>query len=178
MSSLFRKVLSFLCFFLKEKYFLNNLLVKKLFFREKTSFYLLLFFLHYLHCFLEREGGGKSCQFSIVFENFLLCFTICFHGKNFTFFLVSFPFFLSFSCPFFLLRSRRSDGRCQNTSSREKSEANGGNGHQGMKKVLCWRVFEHHRRSELMDQSQPRRLRPSAGYFRQRFSNSMFLVID
>ena len=121
-------------------------------------------------------GEGRRREILIVLKNVM--FYNMFSWQE----IHRFPRFISFFfvifLSFFLLRSRRSDGRCQNTSSREKSEANGGNGHQGMKKVLCWRVFEHHRRSELMDQSQPRRLRPSAGYFRQRFSNSMFLVID
>ena len=106
-------------------------------------------------------------------------FNMFFRGKKFTFFLFSFLFFfLSFSCPCFSLGhvDQMADDK---TRHQDKREANGGNGRQGMKKkVICWRVFEHDRRSELMDQSQPRRLRPSAGYFRQRFSNSMFLVID
>ena len=54
---------------------------------------------------------------------------------------------------------RRSDDRRQNTSSREMSEASGWMVTKVWKKgVFCWRVLEHDRRSELMDQNQPRRM--------------------
>ena len=92
----FFTIISFLCFFFFLKIdFLNNLLVKNVF-REKTSFYLLLIFLHYLHCFfLERDGGGKSCQFSTVKKMF--CFSICFSWHEFHLF----PLFISFfNCHF------------------------------------------------------------------------------
>ena len=49
--------------------------------------------------------------------------------------LVKFLCFSHVSCPFFSphVLSRRSDGRGQNTSSREMSEGSGGNGHQVLK---------------------------------------------
>ena len=53
------------------------------------------------------------------------------------FFLFSFPcFYFHFSSPFFspYVLPRRSDGRGQDTSPREMSEGNGGNGHQDLKR--------------------------------------------
>ena len=75
-------------------------------------------------------------------------------------FMVSFSCFYSHvSCPFSLLMflSRGSDGRGRNTSPREMSEVSGDNGQQSLK-VFCWRVFQHERRSQLMDLNQPRRM--------------------
>ena len=89
-----------MCFFLKI-YFLNNLSpCKKYFFREKTSFYLLLIFFTISIVFLEKEGGGKSCQFSFVFSHkkkFLFCFSLCFSWQE----IHHFPLFNSFfNCHF------------------------------------------------------------------------------
>ena len=81
-------------------------------------------------------------------------------------FVIMFPVF--FFSPHVL--SRGSDGRGQNTSSREMSESNGGNGHLDLKRkslLLAW-FFEHDLRSELM-----------ADYFLARFGSiSVFPVID
>ena len=149
-----------------------------MFFREKHIFISSWFFFTISIVFWRGKGGGKSCQFLIVLKMFfVLIFYMFFMARNLPFSSFHFFVFILIFLSFFLWR--RSDGRWQNTSSREKSEANGGNGHQELiKESFLGVFFEHDRRSELMDQSQPRRLRPSAGYFRQRFSNSMFLLID
>ena len=100
-SDKFLKIHLLLVFFVAKK-ILNNLLVKKCFFEK--NFCLSPFdFLHYLHCFffLEREGGGKSCQFSIVKKFFVMFFNMFFIARNSPF--SSFHFLLSFSCRFFSL---------------------------------------------------------------------------
>ena len=78
-SEKFKKIISFLFFFCQKKscYF------------EKNIFLSPLDFLRYLHCFLERERGGKSCQFSIVKKVFCYVCQYVFHGKKFTLFLFS-----------------------------------------------------------------------------------------
>ena len=80
----------------------------------------------------------------IVFSDFQLFFLISLLQLFFNFFmaehhflLFSFPcFYYLVSCPFFLSSClvKGSDGRGQNTSSREMSESSGGNGHQDLKK--------------------------------------------
>ena len=58
---------------------------------------------------------------------------------DYHFLLFSFPcFYYLVSCPFFApyVLPRRSDGRGQNTSSREMSESSVGNGHPDLKKEV------------------------------------------
>ena len=108
-----------------------------MFFREKHLF-MSSWFSSLSPLFLEKEAGEKSCQVSIVKKIFCSVFQYVFHGKNSPF--SSFHFFVIF-LSFFLLRSRRSDGRWQNTSSREGSEGSGENGHKDLTRESFVGVF-------------------------------------
>ena len=75
---------------------------KKNCFFEKTSFYLLLIFFTISIVFWRGKEEGNLVNFQLSKKNCCV-FRHVFHDKKFTFFLFSFPFFFSFSCPFFSL---------------------------------------------------------------------------
>ena len=112
--------------------------------KPSLSFSLFFFYQNRLHVkkyFLKNSFFDTFCYLPIVvflISLLQLFFKIKkFHRGKVTFFLFSFPcFYFHFSSPFFspYVLPRRSDGRGQDTSPREMSEGNGGNGHQDLKR--------------------------------------------
>ena len=103
---------------------------------------------------------------------------MCFSWQEIHLFPLFISFFIVMFLSFFHLRSGRSDGRWQNTSSRETSEANGGNVHPNLIKESFLGVFL----SMTEGRSWWTRInrREGVGWLCvARFgSNSVFLVID
>ena len=151
--------------FLEEGNILN--IFQKLTFEKKNHFFSKIIFLfsHASRIACAIEGSLDQC---------------CVSWRNDHFCLFSFPSFHSHvACPFFspLVLPRRSDGKGQNTSSRETSEGSGGNGLQDLIRRSLVVVFLS------MTKSLSRWTRINQGecvgsFFLAKFgSNSVFLVI-
>ena len=114
--------------------------------KPSLSFSLCFFFTKIGFMLKNISSNFLSLTLSIIYQSFCLSDFFAsivlqnkkIHRGKVTFFLFSFPcFYFHFSSPFFspYVLPRRSDGRGQDTSPREMSESNGGNGHQDLKRT-------------------------------------------
>ena len=111
-----------MCFFLRI-YFLNDLLVKNYFFEKKHLFIFSWFSSLSPLFFGEGRRRGILSIFNCLKKFFVMFFNMFFRGKKFTFFLFSFLFFLSFSCPCFSLGhgDQMADDKTRHQDKRVKS---------------------------------------------------------
>ena len=114
------------------------------------------------------------------FSDFFASIVLHFFMEENHLFLLSSACYYSVSWPFFVLRSCHGDLMARDTKHVIKINEWSQWWEWPPRTdeiIFSWRTSEHDRRSELMDQNQPKRMRRLI-IFRQRFSKSMFLVID